>query len=363
MTAATYNAANQQLALGPRTMTYDSSGNLATLAEPEGTTTFTWDARGQLVAMAMPDGGASFQYDGLGRRRAKTVHGEETGFLYDGLNQVQELSAGSVTANVLTGLGLDEVFSRTTSAGTRTLLTDALGSTVALTDDAGTPQTEYTYEPFGASSETAADDNTLQHAGRENDRTGLYYYRARYYHPRLQRFLSEDPVEFAAGDLNLYGFVSGDPITWIDPLGLDKEPPCLGAGLGEEAAFWWATRQAETGSLLYWPGGVLASMWTPDSCRTTASILLGGLGAGRYLGRPYWQYFPLGNPGYRSDWITRGWGWKPPYALGPEVLSELCATTPQSGYCGSTGESRWWEPVRGPRRVDPNYSQPGGGWE
>jgi RHS repeat-associated protein len=344
-------------------MTYDSSGNLATLAEPEGTTTFSWDARGQLVAMAMPDGGASFQYDGLGRRRAKTVHGEETGFLYDGLNQVQELSAGSVTANVLTGLGLDEVFSRTTSAGTRTLLTDALGSTVALTDDAGTPQTAYTYEPFGASSETAADDNALQHAGRENDRTGLYYYRARYYHPRLQRFLSEDPIEFAAGDLNLYGFVSGDPITWIDPLGLDKEPPCLGAGLGEEAAFWWATRQAETGSLLYWPGGVLASMWTPDSCRTTASVLLGGLGAGRYLGRPYWQYFPRGNPGYRSDWITRGWGWKPPYAPGPEAAGRLALPPHNPGTAVRPVSPRWWEPVRGPGVARSKYDQPGRGWE
>jgi len=34
--------------------------------------------------------------------------------------------------------------------------------------------------------------------------TNLYYYRARYYNPTLQRFISEDPVGFAGGGPNLY---------------------------------------------------------------------------------------------------------------------------------------------------------------
>jgi RHS repeat-associated protein len=363
LTAATYNAANHQLALGPRTMTYDPTGNLATLTEPGGTTAFTWDARGQLVGMAMPHGGASFQYDGLGRRRARTVLGVQTGFFYDGLNQIQELSAGTVTGNVLTGLGLDESFSRTTSAGTRTLLTDALGSTVALTDNAGGVQTEYTYEPFGATIEMTGDDNSLQHAGRENDLTGLYYYRARYYHPKLQRFVSEDPIEFPAGELNLYAFVSGDPVDWIDPFGLDKLEPCLGAKLGESAAFWWATRQAETGSVLYWPGGVLASMWRPESCQITASILLGGYPPARYFGRPYWQYFPRGDAAYRSGWMTRGWGWKPPYTPGPEAASRLSLPPRNPGTAVRPLMPRWWEPVIGPRSARRAYNQLGGGAE
>jgi len=36
--------------------------------------------------------------------------------------------------------------------------------------------------------------NPFQYSGRENDGTGLYYYRARYYHPKLMRFVSEDPL-------------------------------------------------------------------------------------------------------------------------------------------------------------------------
>lgn len=57
--------------------------------------------------------------------------------------------------------------------------------------------------------------------GREWDKeTGLYYYRARYYDPMEGRFISKDPLSFAGGDVNLYGYVQNNPINWIDPWGL-----------------------------------------------------------------------------------------------------------------------------------------------
>jgi RHS repeat-associated protein len=221
ITGATYNEANQQQTLGSRTMGYDPAGNLKTLTEPTGTTNFTWDARGQLAGLTTPDTTMTFLYDGLGRRRAKIVNATRTDYLYDGLTPVRELQ-GTATANLLTGPGIDEYFTRTSASGTRTLLPDALGSIVALTDDAGAIQSEYTYEPFGLTTETGADGNPFQFTGRENDTTGLYYYRARYYHPGLQRFISEDPLEFSGGDFNLYGYVDNSPVNFIDPFGLDK---------------------------------------------------------------------------------------------------------------------------------------------
>ena len=57
---------------------------------------------------------------------------------------------------------------------------------------------------------------------REDDGTGLYYYRARYYQPSLGRFVSEDPIEYAGGDANFYAYVSDDPIRSVDPGGLKK---------------------------------------------------------------------------------------------------------------------------------------------
>ncbi len=68
---------------------------------------------------------------------------------YDAGNVVQELSGTTPTANLVTGLRVDEIFTRTDSAGARNFPTDALGSTLALADAGGTPQTQYAYEPFG----------------------------------------------------------------------------------------------------------------------------------------------------------------------------------------------------------------------
>ena len=36
-------------------------------------------------------------------------------------------------------------------------------------------------------------------------------YRARYYNPTLQRFISEDPLAFDSGDVNFYAYVRNDP--------------------------------------------------------------------------------------------------------------------------------------------------------
>jgi RHS repeat-associated protein len=166
---------------------------------------------------------ASFQYDALGRRKSKTVNGVTTDFLYDGSSTVQELSGGSVQANLLLGLGIDEVLQRTDTASTRNFLADGLGSTLALTDSVGVVQTEYTYEPFGNTMTSGATSaNPSQHTGRENDGTGLYYYRARYYHPGLQRFISQDPIGFRGKDVNLYAYVQNNPANFIDPTGLAK---------------------------------------------------------------------------------------------------------------------------------------------
>jgi len=216
LNSATYNAANQQLTFGGTALTYDLNGNLSS----DGTNTYTWDARNQLVAIS---GGsaASFQYDAQGRRTSKTISGAQTGFVYDNLVPVQELNGSTITANLLAGPGIDEYLTRTDTNGARHFLTDALGSTLALSDATGDLPTSYTYAPFGATSLSgSATGNAFDYTGREEDGTGLKYYRARYYHPGLQRFISEDPIEFAGGDQNLYAYVRNAPLVYIDPLGL-----------------------------------------------------------------------------------------------------------------------------------------------
>jgi RHS repeat-associated protein len=214
LTGATYDAANRIVTWGGTGFSYDSNGNLTS----DGFTSYTWNARDQLVGLS---GGtsASFAYDAYGRRRGKTI-AESTQFLYDGLNPVQELSGGTPTANVLTGLRVDERFTRSDATGVSVHLTDALGSSIALTDGSGTPATEYSYEPYGGLLVSgSASTNTFGFTGREMDGTELYYYRARYYSPTLARFLSEDPIGFKGG-WNLFAYVGDNPVVYRDPTGL-----------------------------------------------------------------------------------------------------------------------------------------------
>jgi RHS repeat-associated protein len=187
----------------------------------DGVNTYNWNARDQLSSViktgqTLP----SFIYDAFGRRQKKTLGATVTSYLYDGTNAVQELTNGTPSANMLTGLGVDEVFQRSESAATRTFLSDALGSTLALADTSGVVQTSYTYAPYGETTVTGTTStNTTQYTGRENDNDGLYFYRARYYHPVFSRFVSEDPIGFGGGDANLYRYVNSNPTNMTDPTG------------------------------------------------------------------------------------------------------------------------------------------------
>ena len=218
---ASYNEANQQLTLGTKTMTYDLNGNLETLREGDQTTTYSWDVRDRLTGITGAGLSASFAYDAESRRTSKTIAGFSSVFLYDAEDIIKEM-AGGQTVNYLRSLRIDETLARIEDGGTTCYVPDALGSTAALADANGEVPTEYTYEPFGRTLSTgAASQNPFQFTGRENDGTGLYYYRARYYHPGLGRFIDEDPIGFLGEDINFYRYVENNPANLTDPSGND----------------------------------------------------------------------------------------------------------------------------------------------
>ncbi|WP_194714289.1 RHS repeat-associated core domain-containing protein [Noviherbaspirillum soli] len=242
MPVATYGPGNRLQSWNGQAITHDANGNMTS----DGTRSYTWDAKNQLASITGPESmQASFRYDAFGRRVSRTVNGVETGYVYDGINPVQELGAIGASASLLTGLGVDEYYRRTDAAGPRDMLTDALGSVLGLADGAGQVRTTYQYEPYGATTvQGEVSANSFQYTGRENDGTGLYYYRARYYHPGLGRFVAEDPIGLAGG-INAYAYVENDPISYTDPFGLAPRgfpqrltdlPPlegaCSGSGFG-----------------------------------------------------------------------------------------------------------------------------------
>jgi RHS repeat-associated protein len=214
LASATYDANNRLTNWGGAALSHDANGNLLGFQGK----TYAWNSRDQLASISGA-ASASFAYDAVGRREGRTISGTGRQFLYDGLNPVQERSGGSVSANILTGLGIDEFFKRTEGTNVEHYLTDALGSTLRLTDGSAAKLVDYSYEPYGETSADASSGNAFQYTGRENDGTGLYYDRARYYDPVLKRFISEDPIGLLGG-INLYSYVGGNPITKIDPSGL-----------------------------------------------------------------------------------------------------------------------------------------------
>jgi len=202
LASASYDVVNRLTQWGNAPLSSDANGNLSS----DGLRSFTFDARDQLSAVSgtAPTG---FAYDSLGRRIAVTVSGVSSNVLHDGVNAIA-WQTGTTLATRLTGLEVDEWFAWSDSSGTVYPLRDALGSTVALAAEDGSVRTAFSYEPFGKSVVTGLQPASAPHGftGREDDGSGLLYYRARYYDPTSGRFISEDPAEFD-DDLNLFAYV------------------------------------------------------------------------------------------------------------------------------------------------------------
>ncbi|GIW97149.1 MAG: hypothetical protein KatS3mg111_0482 [Pirellulaceae bacterium] len=123
-------------------------------------------------------------------------------------------------------------------------LTDHLGTVRDLVDSNSTVREHQVFDSFGnlvheadfdaagnaiASSHQDAVDAVFGYTGRSWDEdVDLQYNRARWYSPTLGRWLSQDPISFAAGDANLYRYVANGPVDadrseWI---GRERRPAC-----------------------------------------------------------------------------------------------------------------------------------------
>jgi RHS repeat-associated protein len=233
---------------------YDNAGNRIEGIIPGvmGGTSYTWDIDNQLTKVNSNTETCNtittFKYDPYGRRIEKQVNtvgcGQEPtrtiSYVYDNEDIALEVlvSGGGTTKTYYThGPGIDEPLAMERNGNFSYYHADGLGSIVAITGQSGNTVQRYDYDSFG-NIVTISAPSFLQpysYTGREWDKeTGLYFYRARYYDPMVGRFISKDPIGFAGGDVNLYGYVQNNPINWIDPFGLKKcgciEVPVAPAG-------------------------------------------------------------------------------------------------------------------------------------
>jgi RHS repeat-associated protein len=164
---------------------------------------------------------ARFSYDALGRRVEKVAGGVTHGYVYDSNHVAEErLSTGGVI-RYSHGPGIDDWLSRQNADGSTTyFVADDLGNIAAEMNGAGQVTLARTYDAWGNLDAPSAAVGGPSYAGRwwEPD-LQLYDYRARWYDPKVGRFLSQDPLGLGDG-LNRYAYVHNDPVGQVDPFGL-----------------------------------------------------------------------------------------------------------------------------------------------
>jgi RHS repeat-associated protein len=177
-----------------------------------------------LKQVTLPNGSTvSYKYDALGRRIQRSPSaGISTNFVYDGQDVVRDLNSDGSTVDYLNGQGIDNKLrltdSRLIATGPLYFSQDHLGSTTALTSSLGNVVSQVSYDGFGNSAGNSF--TRYDYTGRERDAdTGLMYYRARWYDPKVGRSIGEDPIGLAGG-VNQYSYVGSNPQNATDPSGL-----------------------------------------------------------------------------------------------------------------------------------------------
>ncbi|MFH9697427.1 RHS repeat-associated core domain-containing protein [Streptomyces globisporus] len=196
---------------------YDKIGNeTAAASTPESTRTgMKWSDHSQMTSITT--GGKTYAGQYGSTDQSERIKLGDTFFHNGPLG----LSATS-TAGVDTGFNREPggtLNSMTRGGKNHYYLTDALGSVVALTDEAGTKVNTYSYSPRGVQRAATTEQvpQPYRFAGGYQDPTGLYHFAARYYDPNIGRFTTPDP---SGQEQNPYLYAAGDPVNRIDPTGL-----------------------------------------------------------------------------------------------------------------------------------------------
>ncbi len=217
----TYQTFNRLVSANGATFGYDTNGNLTSKSDGSGNSTYTWDYENRLKESSLSGGAVvTYAYDALGRRiqRTSSISGT-TKLVYDKLDVIRDLDgSGNTAADYLNALNTDERLRQTVSGNPSYFIADHLNTTRALADASGSISTSLNYDSFGNLQRGSA-STRYTYTGREFDADiALTYYRARWYDSPQGRFVSPDPIGFAAG-VNLYSYVLNSPLVFSDPLG------------------------------------------------------------------------------------------------------------------------------------------------
>ena len=196
------------------TISHDTNGNLT----GNGTWAYGYDQNNRLKTASKSGTAANLSYDAAGTLQRRWVHGP----------------------------GVDEplvAYEGATTASKSWLYADHLGSIVGAADATGTNTAIYSYGPYGEPNTAAG--QRFRYTGQQLiGGLDLYYYKARFYDPKLGRFLQTDPIG-TQDDMNLYAYVGGNPVNATDPSGMAAAQAKILAGdLTGSVNNWWDASKA-----------------------------------------------------------------------------------------------------------------------
>ncbi|MDO8662137.1 MAG: RHS repeat-associated core domain-containing protein [Candidatus Omnitrophota bacterium] len=213
--------------------TYDNNGSLISKTGSGDALNLSYDSTNRLTRFKNSQLDETYQYDAEGKRIAKQSGSSTTNYLYDGLNVIQEnTSIGSTnyTRNPNAPGGIGGIINQQSPSNVSSYYHyDGLGSVTNLTNSTGTNTQTYSYDAFGNLQGLSSKGTVPDLRGfltKEADSTGLSYFGARYYDPKIGRFITQDPSGMSDGP-NLYLYVKNNPVNFVDAWGLCKNPSQL----------------------------------------------------------------------------------------------------------------------------------------
>ena len=225
-TTASYTLDDQLVVYGENSYKYDEDGYLVEKTTPNGTTTYNYGTLGELREVNTPTQAITYKHNANNQRVAKLIDGQIVEkYLWADLTTL--LAVYDDNDNLVQRFEYAEQrmpLSMTDTNGTKYYLHyDQVGTLKAVSDANHKNIKEISYDTYG---NILSDSNTsfkvpFGFAGGLYDTdTKLTRFGHRDYDAYTGKWTAKDPIGFAGGDTNLYGYVLGDPVNFVDPEGL-----------------------------------------------------------------------------------------------------------------------------------------------
>lgn len=234
------NALNQVLESGSASYKYDKNGNLIFLNKENEEWTFSYDALDRLIAAngkSLEDKVSveiAYLYDGFnrcigrvaemelaycGRELGRMVEKSSVDYLYDGIREIGSCDDKGAMQDFRFLSPSGKAIALELPKSTYAPVYNFRGDLVVLVNpktgkSAGTTR----YSAFGEESGSTLSPWRFQNK-RIDPLTNFYNFGRRWYAPTLARWITRDPLSYAAGP-NLYAYVDNRPLLFVDVQGL-----------------------------------------------------------------------------------------------------------------------------------------------